>query len=94
MPTLPADRERGVKHELVELTRGPLLVAPVAGIGFEAISHLFQILFVVATFGGVGTLATLAMRGRERYPAVYRIVFPNSRVAVRPVRSAGDQSKR
>lgn len=69
-------------------------MAAVAGIEFEAISHLVQILFVVATFGGVGTLATLAMRGRERYPALYRFVFPNSRVAGRPVRSGGDQSKR
>jgi hypothetical protein len=79
MQIVPSREPSLIKRELVELVRGPVLLATAAGLGFEAISHLFTMLFFVVLSGGVGSLAMLALRGRERYPILHRVIFSKTR---------------
>ena len=79
-PRIVASRTSSpIKRELIELARGPMLLATAAGLGFEAIAHLFTMLFIVVLSCGVGSLAMLALRGRERYPMLHRLVFSKTR---------------
>jgi hypothetical protein len=77
MQIVPSREPSLIKRELVELVRGPVLLA--TALGFEAISHLFTMLFFVVLSGGVGSLAMLALRGRERYPILHRVIFSKTR---------------
>ncbi len=79
MQIVPSKQSSPMQREFVDLIRDPLVLATAASLGFEAIAHLFTILFIVLVSSVVGSLAVLALRGAERYPILHRFVFTKAR---------------
>jgi hypothetical protein len=77
MTNPPSERD-AQKSELLQLTRGPLLMSMLVCVGVLVISHLFQVILIVFGLMVVGSAIGLVTKP-ERYPSLRRFVFAKSR---------------
>ena len=94
MRTDSAATESSVKKELVDLLRGPLLVAVGIGLGFEALTHLFQVIAVVLVITAVASIVAYIRRGHGRYPVLHAfltqaVTTVKARIGLGPRRPKG-----
>jgi hypothetical protein len=62
------------RTELMDLARGPLVIAIAVGIGIEVFFHMFQLIVIVAVLGSIGCAVGFARNGKTRYPLIYSAV--------------------
>jgi hypothetical protein len=63
--------ESPVKKELVDVMRGPLLVAVGIGLAFEALAHQYQVVAVILVITAAASFVAYVRRGRGRYPVLH-----------------------
>ncbi len=84
--------DSSVKKELLDLVRGPLLVAAAIGLGFEALAHLAQVIAFVFVITATVSIVACVKRGAARYPVLHAfltraIVMTKAKVGLGPRRS-------